>query len=278
VDTEQLAMIDEDLREHPSLVDIKDWSGLAKSYISGQKTIGEHGDKLKGAIFVPGEDASDIDKANFYGKLGRPNAATDYKFEPPENTPEWFKVPASFAEKFPAFAHSKGLSADHAQNMFDFYVENIVAENENDEAETAAAKAATGEALVKEWGKEFNNKAAQIDAAINRHFPGDLAERMLELATTDAGFANAFADLGKKMSEDTNANDRGDNGGGGGGGGSDDDALATIMKERATIMNDSEHAYRNKSDPGHRQAVDDMSALTTKMINLQNVANEKGNA
>tara|TARA_R110000764_G_scaffold50229_4_gene110723 strand:- start:269 stop:1099 length:831 start_codon:yes stop_codon:yes gene_type:complete len=276
MDEEQLSHIDEDLREHASLKDIKDWNGLATSYINGQKTIGEHGAKLENAIFMPGDGASDIDQANFYGKLGRPDNAADYKFTPPEGMPEDFKIPPLFEENFPAFAHSKGMSASHVQDMFDFFVANSMAGSAEDIVTADKARQETGEQLTKDWGSEFNNKAAMIDAAINRHFPGDMAERMLQLATSDAGFANAFADLGKSMSEDNNTNDKGNVGGGGGGGNSD--GLEAIMAQRAEIMHDPESAYRNKRDPGHGSAVDEMSALTSRMIDLQNEANERGNA
>nr|AKH47689.1 hypothetical protein [uncultured marine virus] len=275
MDEEQLSHINEDLREHASLKDIKDWNGLATSYINGQKTIGEHGAKLENAIFMPGEAATEVERSVFYGKLGRPEAADGYSFELPEGAPEGYKVPAHLGEGFAAFAHSKGLSAAHAQDVYSFFVESSVA---NDKAQDAAAiseRSETGVALKSQWGASFDNNAALIDAAINHYFPGDMAEGMFELATTNAGFANAFADIGKGITEDNNTNDKGAVGGGGGGGNSD--GLEAIMAQRAEIMHNPESAYRNKKDPGHRAAVDEMSALTGRMIDLQNEANERGN-
>ena len=52
----------EDLRSEPSLKDFKDINSLAKSHVSAQKMLG-------GSIRIPGEDASDEARQEFYSKL-----------------------------------------------------------------------------------------------------------------------------------------------------------------------------------------------------------------
>jgi len=273
LDPEHLELLDEDIRDNSALADIKDWSGLAKSYISGQTLIGEHGKKLEGAIFVPGEDATDLEKASFYGKLGRPEKPEDYNLKLPEGTPEGFKIPDHLNSGFAAFAHGKGISAKHAQDIMGYFVENTLSDTKATGEATLRERNAAGEALATEWGDKFAQNSALIDKAISTYFPEDQAEKVFNMALGNAGFAKAMADIGKGASEDNNTDDKG--GGGGGGGG---ETLKDIQDQRAVIMNDPESAYRNKQNPGHAQAVDDMMALTTKMIDLQNKANETGGA
>lgn len=267
MDPEQLAMLDEDMREHTSLVDIKDFNGLAKSYINGQTMIGEQGRKMEGAIFKPGDDASEIDKANFYGKLGRPETAEGYTITIPEGS----QVHESFISEFKKAAFDRGVSSEHADGLFGWYVDQTIQGTANANAANANTIRETGEALRQEWGADFNNKAAMIDKGINHYFKGDDAERMIRMATADPSFAKAFADIGGGMSENNNTGDKGGSGGGGGG-----DTLVGIQDERKLIMGDKDHAYFNRSNPGHRDAVDHMSKLTTDMINLQNEDNKSG--
>jgi hypothetical protein len=269
MDEDALQQLNEDIREHPSLTDIKDWNGLATSYINGQKTIGEQGDKMKGAIYVPGEDATDLERSQFFGRIGRPDEASGYKFQPPEGTPEDFAVPKSFQEKFPEFAHGIGLSSDQAQGMFSFFVENTMSDTAADAVAADQVRNEVGTALKQEWGKNFDNKAAMIDAMIQQHFPGGMADKMMELAMSDTGFANAFANIGGTMTEDNNTNDKGGSGGGAGGSRN----LETVMAERNAIMGDREHPYFTKSAVGHAEAVDQMTGLTQEMLDLQAAAN-----
>ena len=58
--------LDEGLRSDPTLADIKDLNGLAKSYVHAQRMVGK--DKL----VIPGEGADPTEWDSFYEKLGRP--------------------------------------------------------------------------------------------------------------------------------------------------------------------------------------------------------------
>ncbi len=64
----------EDIRNDPSLADIKDVGAMAKSYINGQKLIG------KNRISLPGEGATDEEWSAFHSQLGRPEKSNLYDF------------------------------------------------------------------------------------------------------------------------------------------------------------------------------------------------------
>ena len=59
----------DDVRNDPSLSDIKDVGSMAKSYINGQKLIG------KNRIALPAEGATDEEMSMFHSQLGRPEKA-----------------------------------------------------------------------------------------------------------------------------------------------------------------------------------------------------------
>ena len=72
----------EDIRNDPSLADIKDVGSMAKSYINGQKLIG------KNRIALPGEGATDEEISAFHSQLGRPEKAEGYQFGERPTLPE----------------------------------------------------------------------------------------------------------------------------------------------------------------------------------------------
>jgi len=73
-----LDSLPDDIKKDPSLAMFKEPAALAKSWISAQKMIGA--DK----VIIPGEKASDEEKAAFYQKIGRPASADKYDVKLPE--------------------------------------------------------------------------------------------------------------------------------------------------------------------------------------------------
>ena len=68
----------DDVKTDPSLADIKDVGGLAKSYIHAQKMVGT--DKIS----LPTENATPEEMSTFYDRLGRPKEYEFSKAELPE--------------------------------------------------------------------------------------------------------------------------------------------------------------------------------------------------
>ena len=113
---EWIKNVPEDMRGEPSLALVKDFPGLVKSYVHGQKMVGA--DK----IALPGTDASDDTWNEFYGKLGRPETAADYGLKKPEDLPEGFPYSEDIEKDFGEQAHKLGLTPKQVKGLFSWYM------------------------------------------------------------------------------------------------------------------------------------------------------------
>ena len=84
----------EEVRNDPSLSDIKDVGSMAKSYINGQKLIG------KNRIALPVEGATDEEISMFHSQLGRPEKADGYQFGDRPSLPEGMQYDEAFETQF----------------------------------------------------------------------------------------------------------------------------------------------------------------------------------
>ena len=114
------AALPEDIRSEPSLKDIKDLTGLAKGYVHAQKLVGMDRSKL---LAVPGEDAPEDAWNEFYDKIGRPKAPTDYRLPVEEVKFENGVQRSEAAEKWlQETAHKYGLTPKQAAGMYKDYM------------------------------------------------------------------------------------------------------------------------------------------------------------
>jgi hypothetical protein len=67
--------IEEGLVNDPSLKALTNVGDLVKSYVNAQKMIG------KDKVILPTDKSSEVEIAQFWQKMGRPEKAEDYKFE-----------------------------------------------------------------------------------------------------------------------------------------------------------------------------------------------------
>jgi hypothetical protein len=149
-----------DIRNHPSLKDIKDFDGLAKSFVHSQAMIGA--DKLE----VPKEGWTEEQYESFYEKLGRPSKDVGYGFAK--------HIDPSFAEQngemigaMQDAMHSAGLTDRQATQVADAYLKTVQGSQEQIQAAAETAVKEAEAILRQEWGAsydtqlEFANEAAQ---------------------------------------------------------------------------------------------------------------------
>ena len=177
--------------------------------------------KLSKAITVPGEDASDEDRAKFRKAVGVPDSPDGYEVNIPDDLPDNVKAAqqsdqakARFDE-FRKAMHDAGApkgAAEAALGMlFRFLGEDaqVLAGDNEKVLDTADA------AIRKEWGRDYNanNNAAQ---AAFRQFADDKVKGELSHfiylgpdesrrglpANADPGLLGMFAKVGRRMSED----------------------------------------------------------------------------
>ena len=263
------AGISEEYREHPSLKDFKDIDGLAKSYISGQSLIGS-------SIRVPGEDASNEARSDFYeslskvpgvaklpesgnqkeidefyNKLGRPEEATGYELDGLETA-----AGPELTTEFKTLAHSLGLNQTQAKALVDFEMSRAPTQ-EQMELQAQEAKDLAATALKKEWGADFDNRLSGANH-VWKQYEGQYPDAMAELkasAGNNPALAVMMAELGKSFNESGTliAEHK--------------IQYGTSPLEATNKINEKKadrgfmEAYTRASDPGHAAAVAEMSRL-----------------
>lgn len=138
--------------------DIRDW--ITKTGFKGPqdlaKTAYEQQKLLGNSIRIPGENATDEERAAYLDKLGRPKEAKDYTFAPPKELPDGLPYDGERADAFKTKAHELGLTKAQAANLHDWFVGATVddytaAGSQQTEKQMQVAKTET-EKLVKLWG------------------------------------------------------------------------------------------------------------------------------
>lgn len=190
------ASLDESLRSDPSLADIKDVSGLAKSYIHAQKMVGR--DK----VAIPQEGAAPDEWAAFYDRLGRP---AEYELNKGDLTlPENVQVNEATEQAMLKIFHEAGLTNAQANAIYNGYMQQLVGDVEGANKARESQQADWHAELQKDFGKAFEQQVDMAQRAA-REFGGEDFLKWLD--TTGMGdnpmFVKMFAKIGKSMSEST---------------------------------------------------------------------------
>lgn len=261
-----LSALPEDLRSDPSLGDIKDIEGLAKSYVNAQRMIGN-------SIRIPSEDASIEAKQEFYkrlesvpgvmkapdfenpderdaffNRLGRPESPDKYNFQIPED----INADGNLVNEFASLAHQAGLTNEQANRLVAFEIERANAYNEQ-----LADRANQAEQVLRQkWGADFDTR---LDGAksVLKQYAGDFPEAVQELVNSPvasnpaviAMLSDLFGSLQEagtiQSTEQTQY------------GTTPSEALAQIED----IMNNAAHPYHNDADVEHKAAVEKVHKL-----------------
>ena len=196
-------MLSEDIRGDERLAKFETLEGLAKSYINAEQMIGRE------KIPMP---KSDEEWQDVYNRLGRPESAEGYEFEPVE-VPEGFPMDEEALKQFKDVAHKTGLTAKQANELQKWYFqqnagnfENMVRAAEDEYNESQAN-------LRKEWGTAYDQKLATAMRAV-REFGGDELVKTLEESGlgNNAALVKTFAEIGSKISGDVSIEGNGADG------------------------------------------------------------------
>jgi hypothetical protein len=238
-----------DIRENAAFKDIKDSDALARSYLNAQKLIGVPRDKL---LVMPAE-GDETAQAEFYTKLGRPEAPDKYGFKAPDGVTVDPALQSSYAEA----AHKAGLSTKQATDLYAWWNGMGAQAGAAKEAASVAAVAAATAALKTEWGSAFDERMGLAKQALSHYGNAKMsAELEATLQGNNPEVIRLFAKLGAGLRED------GLIGKGGGGGepmASPTEAQQQIngLKGDKTFM----QQYLTKNDPGHAAALAKWTAL-----------------
>jgi hypothetical protein len=241
------ANLSEEVREHPSLQNIKTPEDLAKSWINAQKFIGRE------KIPLPPENATEEDWNVVYDALGRPKNFEDYTLPQDIEFPEEIKHTIS-EEKLTEFkqqAHKLGLLPQQVEGLYRWYMNDLNSQYSNfakfREQQIQDAEAT----LRKEWGQSYPEKLALA----NKVFEAIADEETFKLF--DSGLGNdpriirAFTKIGEMISEDKLL-------------GKPKHLTKTPQEARqeiTRIKSDPKHPLNNEDHPEHQAALEYMNTL-----------------
>lgn len=184
----------------------------------GFRTIGElviaHKNSLaerEGLVRVPGEDASDEDRAAYHKLIGVPETPDGYELAPPEGLREGL-YNKDMEAAFRAKAHELGLPGTKAAELNNWYYQMMsngdkqIAQNEQQALDAAM------NTLKDEWkGDTFKANSTLAQRAF-KTFAGEMEGAQEFLEKTKVGdvalgnhpmFLRIFAGIGQKISDDS---------------------------------------------------------------------------
>ncbi|QQS11062.1 MAG: hypothetical protein IPK81_15815 [Rhodospirillales bacterium] len=233
-----------ELRDDPTLRDVRDVAGLAKGYIHAQRLVGAD------RIPVPGRNADPEAWAMVFDRLGRPRSPDGYSLERPAEMelPYDEGLESAFRER----AHALGLLPEQAAGLYAWWLDL----NRDDVAQqrrmVESRRDGAREALRAEWAHRFDDRLRRANDALRRFADDELRERVAEGLGDDPAFIRFCARIGDLVGEH-----RLEGPGAGAGFSSAVDAKRRI----AEVFADRGHPYFQRDDPRHAHAVEEVRRL-----------------
>lgn len=167
-------------------------------------------------VRIPGEDASDEDRATFYSKLGRPEKHEDYKITKPADLPKDLPYTPEIESMFKQIAFDLNLSQGQASELHGKYYD-LVKQGYADEAkeEDRVVEEAIGK-LKDEWKGDDYKKNEAIAVRAFKKF-GEGFESLLDEKVGNIRLGNhpTFLKLFNKIGSEVLDDSAGDRGGSG---------------------------------------------------------------
>jgi hypothetical protein len=246
----------EDLQSDPALMDFKDLTGLAKSYVHTKKMVGA--DKIP----IPGQDADDETWADVYNKLGRPEGPDKYAITRPEEFPDGFNYNEQLELDFRAEVHKLGLSNKQANGLWNMLQNKAIDSYKGITGKHVERLAGDEKTLKGEWGEAYDEKIKignKVLVAAETKLPGFSDWAKKSGLINEPKFKQFLTLLGETASEEQI----------GPGEPSDKLTPAEAKAKLSSIRNDKTNpkneAYWNKRHPDHKEVVEEtynLEALT----------------
>ena len=177
--------------------------------LTGFRTIGELGKKfieldgrVKKSVLLPGDDATEEERAEFFNRLGRPETPDGYELKRPE-LPDAIHYDEEQEAEFRKTAHQLGLTSEQAKGLYDWYHRMVLNAYNDAEKARAELKEQAVKTLKSEWGDGFDEKVEIARRAVEK-FGGDELKKFLD----DSGLGDnpilvkAFYEVGSRILED----------------------------------------------------------------------------
>lgn len=152
------------------------------------------------------KDMNDAESMSaIYARLGRPEKAEGYKFDPIQD----IEIPADDLKEVSSLAHKLGLNNRQANELVREIATKTAAENAEAAKRIEMEQTAQMNEVKKEWGDKFEERAELARRAVKTALPAGLDEAgkeqtltAIEKAIGTANFLKMFANFGEKVGED----------------------------------------------------------------------------
>lgn len=236
----------EEFRKERSLESIKSVEDLTKSFLHAQKMIGR--DK----VVIPDQKlATDADWKAFYGKLGMPADAKDFKVEAPKGV----EIDQDFFNAFKDTAFKMNILPAQAQKLMDWYAVQEKQAMEGAKAHALQQVQSNLEAYKKLQGRGFERKVQFANRALEHLAPPETIKKFAE--NPALGSMPELIDLLAKAGEQLFTEDSFEGADKFKGHLTPDEA----RQRRNELMADQAGPYWNKMHPNHQKAVDEVNKL-----------------
>ncbi len=250
-----------DLGKEKSFEPIKDFKGLAESFVNSQKMLGK-------AIFLPDEKLSPEERKKAIEGIKKKLISAGALEKPPETPDDYqlnfptvdrfgkeLKPNQPLIDSFKQIAHKTGLTPAAAQGLVDWYL-NFQAEVEAEEDHEFEKMKAE---LKKNWGGLYTRRMEASRRAIAKYLGDDGDDILSSLPpATGKRIVMAFSQIGEPLLEE---------------------ALITgqipgvttedsVKKEIDAIVANKDHPLWDVTKPGHDRAVEEWTKLQQLYIAL----------
>lgn len=239
-----LSALPKELQEDATIKKFADVQGLAQSYINAQRLIGA--DK----IAIPSKHATEEDWKQVYSKLGLPESVDKYDVKFAEQA----TLDKKFVEDYKAQALAAGILPKQAQKLADWFGQvNAKAETEIlTQRKAQVDKEIAG--LKSEWGTAFPDKVQHANNALQKFADAETMAYINKIGLdNDVRFVKLMSAMGEAMFKEGTIP--------AGGKTSTGMTPADARKAAQAIVMNQEHPYNIKTHPGHKAAVEEVSAL-----------------
>jgi hypothetical protein len=253
-------LLGEEYSKDPAFKPFKEVGDLAKAYRETKSMVG------KPRFDVPAEDADPAVVADFYKKLGVPDAVDGYAFEIPKEYPEHMgEYMKETLDAFAKTAHELKLTPKQAAGLQQWFDKTAIELGGDAFAGRQAEAAAADKALDEYYTQAFGEKKGVISAEVQTILPQAIQDKEL-FGKISAGLSNeALLAVGAVVQHmktkygmaDQNIGSDGNNSGMSG-----DD----LRKQAQQLM--SSDAYRNPMSKDHAEAKKQVAELYQRFSSL----------
>jgi hypothetical protein len=199
--SEFVSSLSEEFRNDPSLADIQDADGLAKSFIHQGKLIGQ--DRLP----VPKDDWDDGKWNEHYERLGRPEDTSGYSsvdLNTIDDVPEGFSVDDKALDSFKEMLHANGVSKRQGDNIIKQMTMDSLSQFSEKSSKVSSDEAAMVANLQQEYGDKYQANMDIANEIISKFGGEELTNYLAESGLSrNENMVKAFVEIGKHFVNDS---------------------------------------------------------------------------